>query len=319
MEILILGGTEFVSCALAKKLLSKNYVVDIFTRGFKPITYNGVRNHLIGDRRNINDVRNALKNKKYDVVFDISGYSREDVENIIKEGSHNNISHYVFCSTMAVYKKTKEIIVEETSCEENDEWDLTYASNKKKAEDYLISLYQDKNFPITILRPTYIYGEGNNVYREAFIFDRINLEKPIFIANNDTCVQFVHVNDLACVFESVIHSKSCIGQIYNVANTQKINWETYVTACMKAVGKSTKIIKVTDEYLESLNLCLRDVFPFYDTSYLINIDKLSKDNLYIPQIDITKGLKNAYDWYRNNKPIFKDGRLEKITLLDKEV
>ncbi|MBU3130132.1 hypothetical protein [Clostridium tagluense] len=36
MKILVMGGTEFVSSALTKYLISKGYIVDIFTRGIKP-------------------------------------------------------------------------------------------------------------------------------------------------------------------------------------------------------------------------------------------------------------------------------------------
>lgn len=318
MEILILGGTEFVSCALAKKLISKNYTVDIFTRGLKSITYKGIRNHFIGNRNNIKDIYNSLYNKEYDVIFDISGYFKEDVENIFKAISKNKLRHYIFCSTIAVYKKTKDVITEKAVCGENDEWDLSYASNKKKAEDYLRKLYKENTLPITIFRPTYIYGEGNNVYREAFIFDRIIYEKPIFITDNNTMVNFIHVNDLVNVFESSIHSKTCIGKTYNVANSQKVTWEILINNCANIVGKSTNIIKVKSEYLNYWKLCLRDIFPFYDTSYRISNNKLVNDGLFIPRIDIDEGLKNSYDWYINDNPKLYDKRLENIKLIEED-
>lgn len=33
MNILVMGGTEFVSASLTKYLIAKGYTVDIFTRG----------------------------------------------------------------------------------------------------------------------------------------------------------------------------------------------------------------------------------------------------------------------------------------------
>ncbi|MBZ9687387.1 NAD-dependent epimerase/dehydratase family protein [Clostridium estertheticum] len=72
MKILVMGGTEFVSSSLTKYLISKGYIVDIFTRGIKSIKYNGIRKHLKGDRKSIEDLKVNISNEKYDYIFDIS-------------------------------------------------------------------------------------------------------------------------------------------------------------------------------------------------------------------------------------------------------
>ncbi|MBP2652158.1 MAG: NAD-dependent epimerase/dehydratase, partial [Firmicutes bacterium] len=63
MQALVMGGTEFISKNVAKYLISKRYSVDIFTRGVKPLTYQGVNAHITGDRLNIEDLRQGLNNK----------------------------------------------------------------------------------------------------------------------------------------------------------------------------------------------------------------------------------------------------------------
>jgi nucleoside-diphosphate-sugar epimerase len=52
MDVLIMGGTNFVSKSLAKYLILQKYTVDVFTRGNKLLDYIGVKNHIIGDRKN---------------------------------------------------------------------------------------------------------------------------------------------------------------------------------------------------------------------------------------------------------------------------
>ena len=84
MEALVMGGTEFVSSSVAKYLISKGYIVDIFTRGIRPVKYDGFRNHLKGNRNSIEELKSNLAGKKYDYVFDISAYTKEDIEKLIK-------------------------------------------------------------------------------------------------------------------------------------------------------------------------------------------------------------------------------------------
>ena len=65
-----MGGTRFVGKSLVSKLLSHNYDIDIFTRGNKSNPEN--TNLIKGDRNNIESIL-KIKDKKYDVIYDISG------------------------------------------------------------------------------------------------------------------------------------------------------------------------------------------------------------------------------------------------------
>ena len=60
-SVLIMGGTDFIGSELSKYFINKKYNVDIMTRGIKPINYNGIRNHLICDRKNETELKNILK------------------------------------------------------------------------------------------------------------------------------------------------------------------------------------------------------------------------------------------------------------------
>lgn len=80
MKVLVMGGTKFVSSSIAKHLIKKGNEVDIFTRGTNKVNYDGVRNHIKGDRKYIADLKDGLNNKQYDFVFDISAYTMEDIE-----------------------------------------------------------------------------------------------------------------------------------------------------------------------------------------------------------------------------------------------
>ena len=100
MKILVMGGTRFVGKSLVGKLLSKNYDIDIFTRGNKS---NPEKTNLIkGDRNNSEDIV-KLRNEKYDVVFDISGRELEQTKLLI-ENLDNSFQRYIYVSSQVFIK-----------------------------------------------------------------------------------------------------------------------------------------------------------------------------------------------------------------------
>ena len=76
-----------------------------------------------------------------------------------------------------------------------------YGSNKIEAENYLLSHIPQAY----ILRPPYLYGPMQNVYREPFVFE-CALKKRSFYLPNDgkMLLQFFHVEDLCKLMETII-------------------------------------------------------------------------------------------------------------------
>jgi nucleoside-diphosphate-sugar epimerase len=77
MRLLVLGGSEFVSEAVSKHLISKGYIVDILTRGIKSLSYDGYNKHIKCDRKDSNNMKIQLNEELYDYIFDISAYTED--------------------------------------------------------------------------------------------------------------------------------------------------------------------------------------------------------------------------------------------------
>ncbi|WP_291576325.1 SDR family oxidoreductase [Clostridium sp. UBA4548] len=311
MKVLVMGGTEFVSSSLAKHLIDKGYTVDIFTRGIKEIKYEGIRKHLKGDRKLIEDLERNLLGESYDYVFDISAYVKEDVKKLVKVLKRDNLKRYVFCSSGAVYVPSEEMITEDFTRGENFNWG-SYGYDKKEAEDYLFEVCKKEKFPITIFRPTYIYGEENNLYRETYFFDRISEGLDIPIPSGDKRTQFIHISDLVQVFESAVKAEKSIGQAYNVTHPEIVTWNYLVKTAMGIVNRKVNTIEV-DEEKENINT--REYFPFRNVTYLLATKKAEDHGLYVPKLSLSEGMVLAYNYYSKNKSILKDIRMDKIELV----
>lgn len=303
-SILIMGGTSFVSRSLAEYLIGKGYDVDILTRGLRPIEYKGFKEHLICNRRSNKEMQRILKDRKYDFIFDISAYTKEDVEILLTSIDTSKLEKYIFCSSGAVYKPSNDVIGEEFDKGENPNWGK-YGIDKKAAEDFIIN----SGIPYMIFRPTYIYGENNNLYREAYFFDRIRNKKAIPMPyGNKTKTQFIHIDDLVRIFESTMFNENCF-RIYNVTNPEIVTWEDLIMACGEAVGEKPVIKKID---VDKVKIITRSYYPFRDVTYMLDIKRLIGDGLYIPQISLKQGLERTYKWYMDKKPDVKDIRMDKV-------
>lgn len=302
--ILVMGGTTFVSSSIAKYLIKKSYEVDILTRGEKIVGYYGFREHIICDRKSSESMQEALENREYEFIFDISAYTRADVDIILKSINRTSLKKYIFCSSGAVYKPSNIATSESFEKGENPNWG-NYGTDKKEAEDSIIN----SGLPYVIFRPTYIYGENNNLYRETYFFDRIKNNKAIPIPDgNNTKTQFIHIDDLVKIFESAMYNpNSC--KIYNVTNPELVSWEDLVKTCGVVMEKEPIIKKIdTNE----IKLKVRSYFPFRDVTYILKIDELIKDGFYLPNISLKEGLGRSYKWYREETNIICDLKMDKV-------
>ncbi|MBI9012839.1 MAG: NAD-dependent epimerase/dehydratase family protein [Clostridiales bacterium] len=307
MNILIMGGTEFVSRSVAEHYIELNYTVDIFTRGKKEVPYTGYRHHHIGDRHNLKDLE-QLKSFQYEYVIDISAYTKNDVSNLLETINTDNLKRYVFCSSGAVYAPNRNMITEEDEKGPNHNW-LKYGLDKLEAETHLMEAFNKKALPVTIFRPTYIYGPNNNLYRESYFFDAITHNRPIPYPNSNNQTQFIHIHDLMLIIQSMLENDVCIGEAYNVTHEAVYDFESILDTFEHVTDITIDRIPVdTNTYNIS-----RRYFPYRDVNYTLSIEKLKKHGLHVPKFDLKTGLKQTYKWYQQSYPKLSD---KAMTLID---
>ena len=170
-RILVTGGTTFVSKYVAEYFVNAGYEVFVLNRNSKP-QVQGVK-LIQGDRHNLGGV---LKDTFFDVIADITAYNDKDIIDLLflpsfstakKISELGSFDQYIMISSSAVYPEYGvQPFLEESEKSENKFWGA-YGTDKIAAEKALLESVKDAY----ILRPPYLYGPMNNVYREAFVFD----------------------------------------------------------------------------------------------------------------------------------------------------
>lgn len=279
-KILITGGTVFVSKYIAEYFVTKGEDVYVLNRNTRQQS-KGVR-LIEADRHNLG---NCLKKYSFDVVID-TGYTADDVNALLD--ALNVYGEYVFISSSAVYPEyAKQPFQENIKLGENKIWGK-YGSNKIEAEQDLLK----RNPNAYILRPPYLYGQMNNVYREAFVFDCALAGRKFYIPQNgEMKLQFFHVHDL-CRFIDIILERKPPEHIFNVGNAEAVSIREWVEICYHVAGKQVDFVNV-DKDVEQ-----RNYFSFYNYEYYIDVsrqyERMSKVKL------LCNGLCEAFEWYIHN-------------------
>lgn len=296
MKILVMGGSQFVSWYIVKRLAEEGHQVTTLTRGSKKAVHGNKVEELYTDRHNELELKAIIGDKEFEHIIDVSAYTLDDVEKAYNCFIEKNIKSYVFISSSAVYIESPILPIKEDFPKGENKYWGAYGTNKLEAENFLISKFKENGFPVNILRPPYIYGEGNNVYREAFIFDRLKEGKDIILPNNgETLVQFIHIEDLYKSIEALINT-NIVGQAYNVGEEKGISLKDWVQLCIDTYGSTNKIAPYN--YKEN-GYHERDFFPFFDYEYFLDVEEISK--IYKPKINMVEGLKKSLEWYLENE------------------
>lgn len=290
-KILVTGGTTFVSKYVAQYFVTGGYEVYVLNRNTKP-QVQGVK-LIEGDRH---DLGNILKNMHFDVVADITAYNAADIIDLVD--ALGSFEQYIMISSSAVYPEYgMQPFLEESEKAVNKFWGA-YGTDKIEAEKALLHEVSDAY----ILRPPYLYGPMNNVYREAFVFD-CALEDRIFYLpkDGDMKLQFFHVKDLCKLMEVIIKDKPD-EHILNVGNKETVSIKEWVKICYESLGKTPTFANVYDEIEQ------RKYFSFYNYEYYLDVTRQSK--IYPETISLEEGLRDAAKWYMehrtevNRKPFF---------------
>ena len=278
--MLVTGGTVFVSRCAAAYFVKTGWKVHVLNRGNHPqpegVTLIQSDRHMLGD---------CLRGRHFDAVLDVTAYTAQDVNGLLD--SLDSYGQYVLISSSAVYPETEcQPFSEDTPTGRNQVWGL-YGMGKVAAEQALL----ERDPQAFILRPPYLYGPWNNVYREAFAFDCAMQNRPFYLPKDGSMkLQFLHVDDL-CRFIDILLRKQLQQRVWNVGNPYSISVRDWAALCYRAAGKEPAFAEVHKNELDQ-----RAYFSFYDYEYALDVHR--QVELMSDVKPLTDGLREAFTWYQ---------------------
>ncbi len=312
MNILVLGGTGFISGALVRHLLAKGDRVSIVTRGRSPVEpfqRNGVE-VLTADRSHSALLRQVLGRKTFDAVYDIIAYHPEESRSAV-EVFRGRTGRFIHCSTISVYMVSDRVQCPVTEDQdhlplmkfwERNPFGMQYGIDKRACESVLWDAHHDTHFPVSMLRPTFVSGPADPLRRDWFWIERILDGQPLLVpGSGDHAFQQVYIEDVAAAFAALLDHQESIGKVYNVAGEEILSLDEYLHLIGELTGHDVTILHVPQIDFDKQSLSSNprgDVFPFNTRrTAVFSLDRIKRDLDY-HSTPITQWMGTTIEWWR---------------------
>jgi nucleoside-diphosphate-sugar epimerase len=305
--MLLVGGSGFVSGALARLAIQRGYQVWAVTRGQRALPEGVIG--LVADRHDSAAFEAAVAvaaaaaaaagaagsaganaGKPWDLVVDCIGFAPEDLRQDVA-AFRERARHFIFVSTDFVYDPFQRTYPQPE--ETTHFWQDGYGWKKRLCELELIEK-DTAPMPWTIIRPCHIYGPGSLLgtmpdhRRDPQLIARLKAGEPLRLVGGGHFLQHpIFVDDLARVILSLAGNPKAYGQIFNAAGPDLVEAAEYFRIVARHLGVELKVEEtLVSEYLaahpdDAPSCCNR----YYDMS------KLRQIGAYLPDTALESGLK----------------------------
>jgi nucleoside-diphosphate-sugar epimerase len=186
-----------------------------------------------------------------------------------------------------------------------------YQKSKLDGEKLALQ-YAKEGLPLTIIRPTSIYGPGDTRYLKLYKF--INNNKFRMIGNGKVFHHLVYVDDLAEGMLLAAEKDEAIGEIFTIGGEQYITVNDYVKKIAEALNKpipSKWHLPVFPIWFAGLIFELiyrpfgidppiyRRRVGFFRNNRAFDISKAKKVLGYKPKVNVDEGIRRTAKWYKD--------------------
>ena len=254
MKILFIGGTGTISTAISKLLLSQGHDLYLLNRGLRNDALPAGAHYLIADVNDEVKVANLINDLHFDCVVDFIAFVPEHLQRDYRLFK-NKTKQFIFISSASAYQKPlSDYRVTEATPLANPFWQ--YSRDKIACEDYLMKLYREEQFPITIVRPSYTYDErkvplGVHGHTGAWpVIKRILDGKPVIIQGDGTSLwTMTHSDDFAKGFVALIGNIHARGEAVQITSDETLTWDQIYQCIADALDRPLKAVHVSSEFL----------------------------------------------------------------------
>jgi 2'-hydroxyisoflavone reductase len=252
-RILILGGTGFLGPQLVEAARARGHTVTLFNRGkTRPHLFPDVEK-LHGDRDPKNgDGLKVLEGRSWDVVIDTSGY----VPRVVRASAEllaPNVGHYIFISTISVYKELPRPGMDEDSplatmddpTQENVR--EHYGALKALCEKAVEAAFPGR---ATLIRPGLIVGPDDPTQRFTYWPVRVAQGGEVLAPGDGSDpAQFIDVRDLAEWTILALENRD-LGTFNAVGPDKPLRMREMLEACRQASGSNATFTWADAAFLE---------------------------------------------------------------------
>ena len=306
--MLVTGGAGFIGSTLVRVLLKEKADVIVYD------------NMLIGDERNLKDVKDNIKiiigdirdanfkdvlvKNNVEFVFNLAAepyipfcYDRpaqffsinaNGAMNVILACKEAGVKRIVQYSTSEVYGTAKYAPMDENHPTNPMS---TYAVSKLAADRLCFTLHREQNVPIITLRQFNTYGpRETQPYVIPEIISQLSKSKKILLGNIKAERDFTYVYDATEATVELMKHKEAEGEVFNSGYGESYSIENIAKMVGEIIGHESIDISIDPKRIRPLDVQKLEC----------NYFKLHKLTGWKPKIDLRTGLEKLVEWFNEN-------------------
>ena len=308
MRALVIGGTGTISRALVRSLRERGADVTVYNRGIRQAVLPEGVEYITGDRTDRAAFEAAMRDREFDVVYDVIAFFPDDTESALR-AFRGNVGHFIHLSTVMTYGPPFDgdgVGLDETSPLNGEHG---YGSGKTACDKLLFQAAHDDGFPATIVKPSLTFGEGRFLLRQADWWpgwvQRLREGREIISAGDGTSLfQYLPAKGMGEALASMAGRKESFGEIYNVVNPKAMSWDSWIRTVASVVGVEAKLVHIPRDVLVAAN---PERFSKLDDFFAhVQVFSAAKLQALLPDwqpTSLPEAIQGALDWMDENLPM----------------
>lgn len=254
MKVLLIGGTGTISMAITKLLLKRGDEVYLLNRGSRTAELPQGVNIITADIGNEEETAKKLEGMTFDAVGEFIGFVPSQLERDYRL-FNGKTKQFIYISSASAYQKPlSDFKITESTPLSNPYWQ--YSRDKIACEEFLMKMYRENGFPITIVRPSHTYDErsvplgvhGNKGSWQ--VVKRMMEGKPVIIHGDGTSLwTMTHNSDFAKAYVGLIGNIHAIGEAYHITSDESVTWNQIYQIIADALGVKLNAYYVPSDFL----------------------------------------------------------------------
>jgi nucleoside-diphosphate-sugar epimerase len=204
---------------------------------------------LIGDATDAASLAAAIGSEEFDVVANFRSFLPAQVRADI-ELFAGRTGQYVYISSASAYQKpVAHLPITESTPLKNPFWQ--YSRDKIASEDALVAAYRERDFPVTIVRPSHTYDETLIPLEGGWtMLERMRRGKPVIVPGDGTSLwTLTHARDFAVGFVGLLANPVAVGDVFQITSDFVYPWNAIYRMLGAALGVEPQLVHVASETL----------------------------------------------------------------------
>lgn len=258
MKALFIGGTGTISMAITRLAAERGWEMYLLNRGNRSAELPDNVKVLPVDINDEAAAANLLEGMQFDTVCDFIGFVPSQLERDYRLFAGKTKQFMYISSASAYQKPMSNFLINEGTPLANPYWQ--YSRDKIACEDFLMKMYRENGFPVTIIRPSHTFDErsvpmgvhGNGGSWQ--VVKRMLEGKPVIIHGDGTSLWTMTFNrDFAKGFVGLMGNLHAIGEAFQITTTETLTWNQIYQSIANALGVELHPYYVPSDFLMAVS------------------------------------------------------------------